>query len=63
MASINEAFILPLSETQSIEKLDTVYEPLRGSYQTYKINEPFKFTKKNSELQFYQLKDQKKHRE
>lgn len=59
MASMNEAFNLPLNGKPHMENLSDTYYPMRGSYKTY-INNYDSYKRKivDSELKLYQLKEQ-----
>ena len=62
MASIDEAYTLPLTQTVHKEKFKSDSDILRGSYKTY-INKTNTYKRDtaninlNSELRYYQLKD------
>ena len=61
MASINEAFNLPLTDKIDPQVLSKDIFPLRGSYKTYVQNaDTYKRVTKESDLKFYQLKEQSK---
>lgn len=58
MASINEAFNLPLTGKSDTQILSEEIYPLRGSYKTYvKNTDTYKRETKQSDLTFYQLKE------
>lgn len=63
MASINEAFNLPLTEKIESQIFSKDIFPLRGSYKTYvQDTDTYKRVTKESDLKFYQLKEQSKQR-